>query len=187
MMHLISRRAIVGATVLSLLAPLAWAGFLDREVSFSEAEVQAALDRKGTLQRSYGGVVTVALKQAPKIALGVPEGQVGVTGRVDVITVFTPHPIPVDIVAHAGVRYDDTQKAFFLEKPVVDSLSAPGLPRETEPVARDAVTALVAQYLRNQPVHVLREDGSAEERAARWLLKAVRVEPGKVVATLSPF
>jgi len=35
-------------------------------------------------------------------------------------------------------------------------------------------------------VYVLREDGSAEEIAARWLLRSIRIEPGKVVAILSP-
>lgn len=182
-----ARRFISFAVVAVLVAPLAQAGLFEREIAFSEADVQAAVDRKGSLQQNYGGLLTATLRQPPKITLGTPDGQVGLAGRVELTSVFAPKPIPVDVVAHTGVRYDDSRKAFFLEKPVVDSLSAPGLARETEPMAREAVTALVAQYLRNQPVHVLREDGSAEERAARWLLKGIRIEPGRVVATLSPF
>jgi hypothetical protein len=45
----------------------------------------------------------------------------------------------------------------------------------------------MAAYFREKPVYVLREDGSAEEKAARWLLRRIRIETGKVVATLSPF
>jgi hypothetical protein len=33
----------------------------------------------------------------------------------------------------------------------------------------------------------LRDDGTAQEATARWLLKSVRIEPGKVVAVLSAF
>jgi hypothetical protein len=61
------------------------------------------------------------------------------------------------------------------------------LAREYEASIRRAVTQLLNAYFRSKPVYVLREDGSAQEIAARWLLRTVRIETGKVVATLSPF
>lgn len=188
MMLLLSRRQLLAACLATaLLSSPARAGLFEREVAFSQADVQAAVDKKGGMQKRYGGLLTATLPQAPKVTLGEPEGRVGVAGRVEVASIFTPQPIPVDVVANAGIRYDDARKAFFLENPVVQSLAAPGLGKDKEPLAREAVTALVVQYLRGQPVYVLREDGSAEEKAARWLLKAVRIEAGRVVATLSPF
>ena len=45
---------------------------------------------------------------------------------------------------------------------------------------------MMASYFRNRPVYVLREDGSLQEQAARWLLRSIRIEPGQVIAVLSP-
>jgi hypothetical protein len=162
------------------------AAFLDREVSFSEAEIQAAIDKSKPQQLNYGGLLTVSLSVPPKLTLGEPEGRAGIVARVDIALLGNP-PIPVDVVGSAGIRYDDRAKAFFLEKPVVDSVRSPGLRKEAEPEARRAVTALLAGYFRSRPVYVLREDGNAQELAARWLLRSIRIESGRVVAVLSPF
>ena len=86
----------------------------------------------------------------------------------------------------AGVRYDDQHKAFYLENPVADSIESQAIPPEAAPKAKQAINSLIANYFRKKPVYVLREDASAEEIAARWLLRSIRIEPGKVVATLSP-
>jgi len=106
--------------------------------------------------------------------------------RVDISLLGNP-PVPVDVVGSAGIRYDDHAKAFFLDKPVVDSVRSPALRKEAEPEARRAVMALLSAYFRSKPVYVLREDGNAQELAARWLLRSVRIEPGRVIAVLSPF
>lgn len=163
------------------------AGFLDQEISFTENEVQAAVDRAGPVEKRYGGLITVNLQQPPKITLGMPAGRVTVNGRVDLTTPLARQPIPVEVVAVAGIRYDETAKAFFLDNPVAESVSSPQLGRDAEPLARQAIGSLLMNYFRNRPVYVLREDGSLKEKTARWLLKTVRVESGKVVATLSPF
>lgn len=167
-------------------ATLSHAAFLDREVSFSEAEIQAAIDKSKPQQLNYGGLLVVSLSAPPKLTLGNPEGRAGIVARVDIALLGNP-PIPVDVVGSAGIRYDDNAKAFFLEKPVADSVQSPALRKEAEPDARRAVTALLANYFRTKPVYVLRENGSAQELAARWLLRSVRIEPGKVIAILSPF
>jgi hypothetical protein len=53
-------------------------------------------------------------------------------------------------------------------------------------MARQAITQMMSAYFRSKPVHVLREDGSLQERTARWLLRSIRIEPGRVAAVLSP-
>lgn len=164
---------------------LSGAAFLDREISFSEAEIQAAIDKSKLQQLNYGGLLTVSLLAPPKLTLGEPEGRAGIVARVDISLLGNP-PIPVDVVGSAGIRYDDHAKAFFLEKPVADSVRSPALRREAEPDARRAVTALLAGYFRTKPVYVLREDGNAQELAARWLLHSIRIEAGRVIAVLSP-
>jgi len=96
-------------------------------------------------------------------------------------------PLRVDVAGRAGVRYDDQQKAFFLENPVVDSVTIPSRRKEANPLVRQAASQLLASYFRSKPVYVLRENGNLQEMTARWLLKSVRIEAGRVVAVLSPF
>lgn len=180
-------RAAFAFALFALLAAAApaRAALLDREVVFSEAEVQAAVDRRGPVERNYGGFVLVALPAPPRISLDRDDGRAGVAARLDV-TVAGGRPLPVDLSGNAGIRYDDNAKAFYLANATVESLQAPGLPRELEPTVRQFVGQLLAGYFRTNPVHVLRADGSAEERAAHWLLRSVRIERGRVVAVLSP-
>jgi hypothetical protein len=162
------------------------AGLFEKEVVFSEAEVQAAVDRRGRIERNIGGIVAVALLAPPRVSLDRSDNRAGLAARFDVGVVGNP-PLAVDVTGTAGIRYDDGTKAFYLENPVIDSLQAPRLQRELEPAVRRAVSQLMAGYFRTQPVYVLRSDGSAEERAAHWLLRSVRIERGQVVAVLSPF
>ena len=162
------------------------AALFDKEITFTEAEVQAAIARNTKPEMRYAGLLTVSLREPPTIRLGVPEGRAGIGARMEIALLGNP-PIPVDIKGTAGIRYDDQAKAFFLDNPSADSVESVALPREYEANIRRAVTQLLKAYFRDKPVYVLREDGNPQEIAARWLLRAVRIETGKVVATLSPF
>jgi hypothetical protein len=171
---------------LSTFSSLCAADFLDREVSFSEAEIQRALSKSGVQEKNYGGLISVALLEAPSITLGTPENRAGIAARMSVGVLGNP-PIPVSFTGTAGIRYDDQKKAFFLENPVANSVESPALTKENEPTARQAANVLISNYFRTKPVYVLRENGNAQELAARWLLRSIRIETGKVIAVLSPF
>lgn len=167
-------------------ASTVFAGLLDREIAFSESEIQNALARSGPQTRSYGGLMTVSLNEPPRITLGTPEGRVGIAARINIALLGNP-AVPVNFTGNAGIRYDDNAKAFFLENPQTDSVESQALPKESEPAARRMVNNLITTYFRSKPVYTLRENGNAQEQAARWLLRSVRIEAGRVVATLSPF
>ncbi len=174
------------ALALLASAPASSAGFLEKEVHFSEADIQTQVDKSGTMQKSYGnGMIVIALIEPPKIHLGEPAGKAAVAARLKVAVLGNP-PVPVDVLGTSGVRYDDNAKAFFLENPVAHSVQSVGIPREAEPMARQAITQMMSAYFRSKPVYVLRADGSPQEQTARWLLRAIRIEPGRVAATLSP-
>lgn len=162
------------------------AGFLDKEIAFSEAELQSAMLKNGPVEKNYGGVLTVTLDETPHIALGTPSGLATITAR-PMVVLLGQKPVPIEVQATAGIRYDESSKAFHLENPVVQSLESRALPKEVQPAARKALTQLLVSYFQTNPVYVLKDNGSAKERAARWLLKSVRIETGRVVATLSPF
>jgi len=161
------------------------AALLDREISISEGEIQEALVKSGPQTRNYGWM-SVSLIEAPKIVLGNPEGRVGINARIH-ITLLGNRPVPVDVTGTAGIRYDDATKAFFLESPVVHTVESQAIPKEAEPGARQAANNLISAYFKAKPLYALRDDGTPQEATARWLLKSVRIEPGKVVATLAPF
>lgn len=161
------------------------AGFLEREIFFSEAEIQTRLDKNGPLEKRYGGLLKLTLPESPKIRLGQPEGRAGIVTHMK-LKLSDQAEIPVDVTGSSGIRYDNESKAFFLENPVADSVRSAALPADMEPLIRQAVTQLMSNYFRAKPVYVLRAEGSAEERAARWLLRSIRIEPGRVVAILSP-
>jgi hypothetical protein len=181
----IARTLIFLATLGSSIACAA--GLFEREVVFSETDIQSALDKAKPakpLQLSYGGLLSVALKEPPQILLDGNDGRARIITGVDV-EVAGQKPIRVEASGRAGIRYDDQSKAFYLENPVVDSVATPALRKEANPAVREAASQLVASYFRSKPVYVLRENGSPQEIAARWLLKSVRIEPGRVVAVLS--
>jgi hypothetical protein len=179
-------KSLIAALALLTASPAWSAGFLEREVYFSEADIQAQVAKNAALQKSYGnGTIVVALREAPRIRLGEPAGQVTIAARLHIALLGQP-AVPVDVVGTAGLRYDDRNKAFFLDQPVARSVASAALAREAEPLVLQAVSQLMASYFRSQPVHVLREDGSEPERAARWLLRTIRIEPGRVAAILSP-
>lgn len=181
-------RWLAVAVLLLSCAGTAPAAFLDHEVTITENQVQAAVDRAGPQEKRYGGLMTVSLREPPKITLGVPEGRTTVAGRVELTSPLLARPaIPVDLVATAGIRYDDASKAFYLDHPVAESVTSAQLGRDAEPLARQAINSLLVAYFSKRPVYVLRDDASLQEKTARWLLKSVRIENGRIVATLSPF
>ncbi len=173
--------------LLVLASNLVWsAGFLEQEIYFSEADIQAQLEKSGTMQKSYGnGLLVVSLLEAPKISLGKTENKVALAAHLNVSLLGKP-PVPVDFEGISGLRYDDNAKAFFLDNPVARSVQSQAISREAEPMARQAVSQLMINYFRSKPIYVLREDGSPQERTARWLLRSIRIEPGRVAAILSP-
>lgn len=181
-MH-ITRTLLFIATL--LISPLAAsAGLFEREVVFSEADIASALAKAKPLQLSYGGLISVALNEPPRILLDGNDGRARLTTGIDV-ELQGNKPIRVEASGRAGIRYDDQSKAFYLENPIVDSVSAPALRKEANPAIREATSQLIASYFRTKPVYVLRENGNLQEITARWLLKSVRIEPGRVVAVLS--
>lgn len=167
------------------LIPAPVFAFLEKEVVFTEADIQTALDRARPQQIAYGHLLAVRIDSPPRVSLDSDDGRAGLAAGLDVDIQGQP-PLRVDIAGRSGVRYDDQMKAFFLDKPVIESVDSPTLAKEASLLLRQAVSQLMQGYFRTQPIYVLRSNGSPQEATARWLLKSVRIERGRVVAVLSP-
>ena len=70
--------------------------------------------------------------------------------------------------------------------PQVEQVVSPALDPAAQPAARRALSRALAAWYASRPIHVLRSDASPQEATARWLLRSIRIEPGHVVAVLSP-
>lgn len=76
------------------------------------------------------------------------------------------------------LRYQPDDGQFFLDAPAVSSFEVPGLPAAELPEVLSFVNDVVRTVLPTVPLHRLERGG------ARWLLKAVKVEDGRVIAEL---
>ena len=131
------------------ISGLALAGLFDREVSFSESELQSMVDRARPLEKRYGEWLALAIRTPPTLRLGEPPEQIGLSARLDVAVLGGP-PVPFDVTGHAGLRYDGQNKAFFLDNPVIETVQSAGLPKELQPQVRKAANQLVAAYFRER-------------------------------------
>lgn len=161
------------------------AGLLEKEVQFSESEVQAEIDKRGPQEKRFGNLLTANMPQPPTVRLGKPDGRATIAARV-MLSIGEAPAVPVDLTGTAGLRYDDVQKAFYIDKPEAESVESNQLAPQYQTVIRQALSQMMQSYFRNQPVYRLRADASPQEATARWLLRSVRIEPGKVIAVLAP-
>jgi hypothetical protein len=118
-------------------------------ISFSEAEIQAALDNSSPAEVRYGGLMTLRLLQPPRIKLGNPEERVGVTASISIV-IAAGSPVQLDVGGMAGIRYDNEAKAFYIEKPVATSVRSPVLSEDEPNALRGVATQLIAAYFRNR-------------------------------------
>ena len=182
----IRRALLIGLSGLAaLLAACAGGGPAELSLSFSETEVQAALDKAEKSRELLDGLLRVSVEGSPQVRLGEPPERIGLQTRLS-IQVSGVGAMPAMVKASSGLRYEPRIKAFFLEAPRIESIEAPLLPRALEGAARNVITRQLNASFAQTPVYTLKSDGSLKEQAARGLLKSVRIERSRVVAVFSP-
>jgi len=151
------------------------------ELSFTEKELQAALNKADMSTRLLDGLVVVTVEGQPQLKLGQPPERIGISAQLSIKVVGLP-AMPASVKGSCGLRYDEPQKAFFLEAPQLDAVTAPLLPKALEGAAKTAITRQLAASFSQTPVYSLKADGSLKEQAARQTLKSVRIDPDRIVA-----
>lgn len=82
------------------------------------------------------------------------------------------------LTVRGKLRYQPDDGQFFLDDPEVVAFEVPGLPAADQPELFALVTEVTRAFLPTVPLHRL------EQGSTRMLLKAVRVEDGRVIAEL---
>jgi hypothetical protein len=77
------------------------------------------------------------------------------------------------------LRYQSDDGVFFLDAPEVVAFEVPGLPTANQPQVFGLVTDVTQTFLPTVPIHRVERNNSA-----RMLLKAVKVEDGRLIAEL---
>ena len=94
-----------------------------------------------------------------------------------------PIPVKGHIIASGKLDYHPQENTFFLKEIEVQRIDVKGLPDSVENRLRDGMTLFTREALGAVPVYQLQEK-DLSERAAKMVLKKVRVEQGKMVLTM---
>ncbi|MBL8824803.1 MAG: DUF1439 domain-containing protein [Planctomycetia bacterium] len=81
------------------------------------------------------------------------------------------------------MEYRPDQGAFYLQELQIKKIDLRGVPAQWEVKARDAMAMVAREVMRAFPVYRLKE-ANLKERAARLVLKKVRVEQGQMILTM---
>ena len=179
--HLSATLGWIGLAITLLLTACAGGKPTEVELSFTERELQAALNKADMSKRLLDGLVVVAVEGQPQVKLGQPPERIGIATHLSIKVVGLP-AIPAMVKGSSGLRYDETLKAFFLDAPQLDAVTAPLLPKALEGATRAAITRQLAASFSQTPVYSLKADGSLKEQAARQTLKSIRIDPDRIVA-----
>ncbi|MAE20900.1 MAG: hypothetical protein CMK92_00555 [Pseudomonas sp.] len=87
--------------------------------------------------------------------------------------------------AEGTVRFDNDQKAFFIDEPIIKDVDIEGVPEQFKASVIQLAQQTLSPALSERPVYVLRDEGN--EKLARMLLKTLEITENDVRLFFSPF
>lgn len=159
-------------------------GLNEFSLTFATKDIQAAIDKAPRSKSLADGLVVVSVDGPPVVKIGEPSERIGLALRL-AVQVLGSAPVKATISGSTKLVYVDTQKAFFLDDPIVNSVDAPYLPKMFEGVVADLAKEQITKVVNTTPIYVLPENGSLQQKAARRMLKTIRIQPDQVIATFA--
>lgn len=152
-------KSLLGLSALSVAAT-AWAGYniWSNEYTFSQKQLQSAIESKFPQQLRYAEVFNVNLKN-PRLTLNPAQNRVLTQMSVSVLSpLLLAAPLNGAITLSSGLRYDKATRAILLDNPTVDSIDFSAVPAQYKQQLGQIGAIVAEQVLKDYPIHTFTSD-----------------------------
>lgn len=185
---LVHAARLAALAILSLLlagcAALDTAGaLLTNQLTFSEAQLQAYLDRQPPMRHeAMGGLLTLSVVN-PKLAIPDDGTRLHLDFDVGVAGLGMRGDTPAGHIAiTSGLRYDTRTDALYLEEPELESADLPLVGGRMNTTGRDLINGWLRDYARDEPIYTL--DPELAGQLGQRRVAGTLIQNGRVVVKL---
>jgi hypothetical protein len=170
------RAALTGCSVLGITVSLAACAspifpFMPSHYTFSQKQVQEAVQRKFPYQRTVSQVFDVALSN-PVVGMLPDANRVQVKLDARFASPFLQQPVDGVFTLSSELAYDAPSRSVILKSPTVDSVSVSGQAQMYTQQINAAAALLATQLLTNYPIYTFKPD--------QLQFAGVNYEPGTI-------
>ncbi|MGF6997740.1 DUF1439 domain-containing protein [Paraburkholderia sp. GAS32] len=168
--------ALTGGTALGITVSLAACAtstfpFIPSHYTFSQQQVQDAVQRKFPYQRTVSQVFDVALTN-PVVGFLPDANRVSVKLDARLASPFMPQPVDGVFTLSSELAYDAASKSVVLKSPNVDNVSVSGQAQAYTQQINAAAALLATQLLTNYPIYTFKPE--------QLQFAGVNYEPGTI-------
>jgi hypothetical protein len=131
--------------------------FIPDHYTFSQAQVQQAVQRKFPLQRTASQIFDVTLSD-PLVGLAPDRNRVTIRLNARLATPFMPEPVTGVFTLSSQLTYDAPSHAVILSSPTVDNAQVAGDAAQYNQQINAAGAALAAQFLDRYPIYTFKPE-----------------------------
>jgi Protein of unknown function (DUF1439) len=142
------------------VAATAQAGYniWSNEYTFTQQQLQTAIERKFPLRLRYAEVFNVDLK-SPQLTLNSPQNRVVTLVHVSVLSpLLLAAPLNGNITLSSRLKYDKATRAIRLDSPTVDAIDFSSVPSQFREQLNQIGAMVAEQVLKDYPIYTFTED-----------------------------
>ncbi|MDE1183448.1 DUF1439 domain-containing protein [Paraburkholderia sp.] len=145
--------------------------FIPSHYTFTQQQVQDAVQRKFPYQRTVSQVFEVALTN-PQVGMLPDANRVSVRLDANLASPFMPQPVTGVFTLSSELAYDATRRAVVLRSPSVDNVAVSGDAQAYTQQINAAAALLATQLLNNYPIYTFKPE--------QLQFAGVNYEPGTI-------
>ena len=144
------------------------------EYTFSRQELENGVKSRFPQDLRYMQVVDVRLSN-PELALDQPNNRIITKVKAHLVSPFLASPVDGLLTISSGLKYDAAARAVRLDRPIVESVDAPGLPPAYAQLLNDVGKNTAGQALADYPLYTFKPE--------ELQLNGQQFEPGAITVT----
>jgi hypothetical protein len=168
---LLAACAVAGVTVSLAACAASTFPFIPDHYTFSQQQVQDAVQRKFPYQRTVSQVFDVSLMN-PQVGLLPDTNRVSVRLDARLVSPFMPQPVNGVFTLSSQLAYDAASHAVVLRQPTVDNVAVSGDAQAYTQQINAAAALLATQLLTNYPIYTFKPE--------QLQFAGVNYEPGTI-------